>query len=417
MKSSLLDFALAHKRIVSFGMLCALGSGFGQTFFISLSVPGAGADFGLGKAAFGSLYGGATLASAFFMPLVGGFIDRVSLKVFVAGVMATVALSALLMFWSPSLAIFAVALFGIRFSGQGLMSHTASTTMSRVFSQNRGKALGIASLGYPASEAIFPLLFTWATLTWGWRGGWLLSGASIVLLLGPLAFFLLLPFDTHPLRFRMEEVKMERPHSSKMGQPQVPLAWTRREVVMNPRVWLLLPFWMSAPFFLTGLFFHQMALTDEKGWTAVLLASAFVAFAAGRALTSFMVGPLIDRFGARRLLLFTMLPLALGFAILGLGQSGLSIWLYLGLSGVAVGLGGNTKAAYLAEQFGVRHLGAIRSTLMMVMIFATAASPPIFGLLLERGFLLSHLALGGTGFILVALFPAGIGLVMLGRAR
>jgi MFS family permease len=400
MKKSLVEFALTHKRIVSFGMLCALASGFGQTFFISLSVPEAGAEFGLGKAAIGTLYGGATLASAFFLPAVGSRIDRIVLTRFVTGVFLGLTLSALLMGVGQGLWFFAAALFGVRFVGQGLLTHTASTTLSRVFLANRGKALGIASLGYPFSEALFPVAFTSAMVAFGWRGAWVAFGVFAGLVLMPAALWLLRPFDTHPDRFVIEEPET---HRSADGKGQGTLArgrghsWSRREVLMDPRVWLLLPFWAAAPFLLTGFFFHQMAFGAEKSWSALVLASAFVAFAVGRGVTSFLVGPLIDRVGARQLLLFTQLPLALGLLAVGLGLHPAFAWVYLGLSGVSVGLGANTKAAF--------------------MIFSTAASPPIFGWLLEQGLQLSQLAIAGAIAIFLAILPGGTGLVMLARSR
>jgi len=53
-----------------------------------------------------------------------------------------------------------VALLGIRFAGQGLMSHISQTVMGRYFEDDRGKALSLAALGYPVGEMIFPIIIT-----------------------------------------------------------------------------------------------------------------------------------------------------------------------------------------------------------------------------------------------------------------
>jgi hypothetical protein len=46
----------------------------------------------------------------------------------------------------------------MRLSGQGLMSHTATTTIARFFEKSRGRALSITWLGLSVAEFISPLL-------------------------------------------------------------------------------------------------------------------------------------------------------------------------------------------------------------------------------------------------------------------
>jgi hypothetical protein len=40
-----------------------------------------------------------------------------------------------------------LAILGLRLTGQGMLSLTASTTMARVFTEGRGKALSVSGLG------------------------------------------------------------------------------------------------------------------------------------------------------------------------------------------------------------------------------------------------------------------------------
>ena len=49
----------------------------------------------------------------------------------------------------------------MRFSGQGLMSHTSSTTISRYFNKRRGKALSTIWFGLSTAEFILPVLITY----------------------------------------------------------------------------------------------------------------------------------------------------------------------------------------------------------------------------------------------------------------
>ena len=70
------------------------------------------------------------------------------------------------------------------------MAMISSTTMARSFGTSRGKALGIANLGYPLSEALFPSLVVWAIASYGWRHSWSLLALLVGFLFIPLCLFL-----------------------------------------------------------------------------------------------------------------------------------------------------------------------------------------------------------------------------------
>ena len=57
-----------------------------------------------------------------------------------------------------------IAIFLMRFSGQGMMSHTATTTISRYFTKSRGKALSTSWFGLVYSRiyiTCFYCIFTY----------------------------------------------------------------------------------------------------------------------------------------------------------------------------------------------------------------------------------------------------------------
>jgi MFS family permease len=155
--------------------------------------------------------------------------------------------------------------------------------------------------------------------------------------------------------------------------------WTRAQVMSDRTLYLILPQALMPPFALTGLLFHQLAISESKGWSPTLMASGLLFFAVGRTLNSFITGPLVDRWQAWRLFPFYQVPLALGFFLMGLGQGRWVPGLAFLLFGLAVGSGGPIKSAIWAELYGVRHLGAIKSFFATLMIFSTATSPALFG--------------------------------------
>ena len=66
-----IKFALANRRILAFGFLMALGSSFGQTFFIGIFSPSIEAEFGLSHSEWGTIYMAGTLLSAATLTYTG----------------------------------------------------------------------------------------------------------------------------------------------------------------------------------------------------------------------------------------------------------------------------------------------------------------------------------------------------------
>ena len=69
----------------------------------------------------------------------------------------------------------------MRFSGQGLMSHTSTTTISRFFEKSRGKALSTIWFGLSSAEFILPVLVTYLFVIYSWRSVW--QGIAIIVII------------------------------------------------------------------------------------------------------------------------------------------------------------------------------------------------------------------------------------------
>ncbi len=122
-------FFLAHPRVLSFGVLLTLFSSFGQTFLISIFVPRLLEAFALDTAQLGALYAGATLTSAASLPFFGRLLDRVTLRGFSLAVGLGLVASCFALAFAPNVPALFLAILGLRLTGQGLLSLTASTTM------------------------------------------------------------------------------------------------------------------------------------------------------------------------------------------------------------------------------------------------------------------------------------------------
>jgi len=365
-----------HPRTIGFGFLQAFFSGLGQTHFIALYTPLIMTSFALSATEYGSLYSLVTLISGFTISFVGPWIDRLDARYFSIAIGLGLLLS--LFFVLPMSNIWAVAvgLFGLRLFGQGLCSSLSSITVARYFSEGRGKALSLSQLGFPFYEGLITPLGAYLLDLVSFQSFVLIFSVSVIVFYLPLAFFL----TRNVSGFNSVTASS---HAVQAKEESATRDWTRKEVFTSFQAYMLIPHTLMPPFALTGVFFHQALIAQSKGWSLALIASGLVFFAAGRVINSFITGPLVDKHTAIKLFPFYQIPLALGFLLLGWGES---VWIpafsFL-LFGLSVGSGGPIKSAIWAELYGIKHLGAIKSLFATFMVFSTAASPGLFGWILD----------------------------------
>lgn len=386
-----LSFVLREKRILSFGLTFTFFSSFGQTFLISLFVPYFLKDFQLSNAAFGSLYSAATLSSAVILPYLGRWIDHLPLRQYSLYVALGLMTASLTLALSWHIAALFVALLLLRLSGQGLSSHTAQTAMARYFVQSRGKALSVSSLGYPIGEGILPVLIAGLLSVLSWRTTWGAFAAVIAILFIPFTQLILGEAQND----RLDEMKQQTSASGGSNK-------FYRSMLTDRRFWLLVPAVLLPAFWATALFLYQISIAQQLGWTSGLLATAFIAFAAARILSSLGIGPLIDRWSAQTLFPFYLMPFGAGLAVAWLHPGSWSAFLYMALLGVTLGIGSNIKSALWVELYGEKLIGTVRSLFSSLMVFSTAMSPFLVGTLLDHGISINTILEGAIISILAA---------------
>ena len=385
-------FIVNNRRFLGFGLACTLASNFGQTFFIALFGGHLRADFALSHAEFGALYSTATLISAVVILWAGRLIDRVDLRIFTAAVFIGLALSCAAMSLAYSLYTFGAALVGLRLFGQGLLRHTAVISQARYFDTARGRAMSVVGLGYPIAEATFPALLVMVLAALNWREAWGWMSIYIALIHLPLVLWLL---KGHGARHRRLEEKLARE-----GEDLTPL--TGRAIATDWRFQLIVPASLMGPFMMTGLFFHQLAVAEDKGWDLSLLSASFTAFAAATVVSSLTTGVLVDRHGAGWILPIFVWPLVAALLVVATNNHPLSVPVYMALGGLTTGASGVLISAAWAETFGVRHLGKIRSLTASLAVLSTAISPVWAGWLLDGGWSVSAIAFGAAIITAVA---------------
>lgn len=367
--------------LLGLGFALAFCSGPGQTYFISLFAGGVRADLSLSDGEFGAIYSFATLASAACLIWIGKFADGPRPIVLATGVLAGLSVATLLMANASGPAGLFAAVFALRLSGQGMLSHLTATFVARWFSRERGRALGLATLGFPAGEASLPVVAALALAHFGWREVWVAVAAAILFVAAPAIALL-----GAAARRRGLDLASATPvaDDAELAQGDV-ASWTRAEALRDWRFYALAPGLLASPAIITGALFHQVRLVETKGWNLAAFAGLYPAYAVASAGAAIAFGALIDRAGAARALPLTLAPLALGLAIVSRFDDFAAGLAFMALMGATGGAAAVTPAALWSEIYGVAHLGAIRALATSAMVFGTALAPGAMGVLIDRG--------------------------------
>ena len=391
-----LTWLWGERRWIGAGVLMCAFSGFGQTFFVSLSNTALRDAFNLTHGDLGGLYALATASSAIVLLELGKIADRLSARLAAMITVSGLTLACLMMANAIAIWMLFLAYLGLRLFGQGMMGHVAMTLTGRWYAANRGKAVSIVAMGFPFSEIVLPILAVTVMAAFGFR--WLWIGTALVLLFAtaPL-LFLLLKRERTPRRVREQTKQADTVHSGRQ--------WRRRDVLTEAAFWALLCGVLAPPFMMTCLFFHQLHLVDTKGWTAEMFALGFAVFGLTQVAASFLVGFVIDARNARSLLPLYLLPMAAGLCLPFLFDGSWVIFAVMILLGLTGGVAQAVMGALWPELFGVQYLGEIRALAYSAMVASSAASPFITGYLIDAGiaFPLQLAVMGGYCLLASAL--------------
>jgi MFS family permease len=402
-----LIFLRENCRFVSFGVFLTMASSFGQTFYVALYGADIRAEFALSNGDFGAVFSAASIVAAGALIWLGKFIDRVDIRLYTAVTLTALFAGMILLSRANSLVLFALAIFVVRFCGQGLCVHIASTCMARYFPHDRGKALSVSGMGLAGGEAVLPGLTLLLIADHGWRDAWLWTVVAAVILA-----LLLLP------QFLKGHNERHRAFSERLAnggaETKVVRSWTRVQVLRDRGFQAIMLLLMAFPYMATGVLFHQVFIVQARGWSIELLGIGFLALAVAKILTSLVVGSLIDRVGAVRLVPATCLPWIVAFLAIFLFDNDLVMLVYLALFGMGIGMLQPILSAMLAERYGVANLGGIKAMSTAGVVLAAAAAPATVGWLLDAGVSIDWLMIGFLAYLLPA---AGIAYLVLTQER
>ena len=379
-------------KVILFGFIFTFFSSFGQSFFLGLFNSSIRDALSITHGQFGTIYASATLLSSLVIIWVGKKIDDID--VFKFGTFVTLLLSFSCYFFSKvsSVTFLFIAIFLMRFSGQGLMSHTATTTISRYFTKSRGKALSTGWFGLSTAEFILPVFMIYLLTFMEWRSIWI--NISFVILLLPIISYLLI-----------KNIKLDsREIDNNKNKRNIKIKnWKRIEVIKDYRFYIVCANMLAMPWIATGIFVYQSFILSSKNWGPYVIAQSFMAYSILSVITLFIAGFLIDKFSSRKLLIYMNLPFLLSLFLIIVFDNPIVSFLFLGLIGISNGLANVLGSSTWAEVYGVKHIGSIKALTTALMVFSTAFGTAVFGLLIDKGFSIEQISMISGTYIFLAL--------------
>ena len=380
-------------KVIIFGFIFTFFSSFGQSFFLGLFNPSIRETLSITHGQFGSIYASATLISSFILIWLGKKIDDINISKFSFLVVILLALSCFLFSKISSIIFLFFAILLMRFSGQGMMSHTATTTISRYFTKSRGKALSTGWFGLSTAEFILPVLIIYLLTLYDWKVIWI-SISLIVIFFLPLTSY-----------FLIKNLKLDSRESidEKNSSNQNIKDWKRIEVIKDYRFYIICANMLAMPWIATGTFVYQSFILGSKNWGPFIIAQSFMVYSIMSVITLFISGFLIDKFTSRKILIYMNIPLLLSTIVIIYFNHPFTAFIFLGLIGISNGLANVLGSSTWAEIYGVKYIGSIKALTTALMVFATAFGTAFFGVLIDKGYSIEQIALISAIYISISI--------------
>ncbi|MEX2350092.1 MAG: MFS transporter, partial [Flavobacteriaceae bacterium] len=208
----------------------------------------------------------------------------------------------------------------------------------------------------------------------------------------PLSRFLLFK------RRHFSRLKMYVPTMMSVNEKKASRPWS---VMKTKAFWVIAPLNFSSAAIGTAFIFFQLKIGDLKSWSPAFIALSFSGYAIGNFCMALVSGWLTDFYSARKLYPLYIVFFMAGLLVFIYSDSQWAYVVLITCIGLSNGFGATVKNAVLAEVYGSKIVGSVRSLFITVMVFSTAIGPVLFGFFLDRDFDFTILSIGSFVFFLL----------------
>lgn len=322
------------------------------------------------------------ILAAISSPAIGSLFDRIGARMILAIAVISTGVTLMLLSQIHSLWAF-YALFCIaRLNFAGPFDLGINGAVSNWFIRHRAFAISIVTVTQMVGLFLVPLIGHLAMQQGGWRMGWLVIGA-LVLVVGFLPSWLLM------VR-RPEDVGLlpDGDHNSTSGtaggaaagvkpEPQ----FTRSEALRTRAFWMLGIYTAMVYPVQAGVSLHQAAHLLERGLNATATVATVSMFSLTSAVAGVAFGVLLRWMSVRMALVLAALTMAVAATAMTAVTTATHAIAAAMLFGVGIGGLHTILPVAWADYFGRRNFGAIRGVALTIQVAAQATGPLLSGIL------------------------------------
>ena len=319
------------------------------------------------------------------MPLLGRIADRFGVRT--VTVVATFLLGGFTLLvgrqaghvWAYYLCFALIGIFG-------QASIVYSKVIGALFTQHRGKALGLFFVVVPPLQALLPQITNRLLTHFGWRGVLFTFGA-VMLAIVPLVYLWLDEPGSVAVSGASRRARMGR-FAMLQDSPAALVGMSAQEARKDKTFWILVAIALAATPLPTGWVQHHVAFLVSRGFTPTQVANVISISFLLLPLATFSGGYVVDRIPTARI--------AAPFALLGAIGMGVewTAWsnfggvplLLLGatLCGFALGSAHPIQTYFFTRYFGIRAFAEVYGLCMAMNSLASGFGPLLIGKLFDR---------------------------------
>ena len=333
-----------------------------------------------------------TLGSAVLLTRAGRWYDKMGARVMIVASSVVLGVFVLLIssidliarwiigltglnFASVSFALILLGYFGVRFSGQGILTSASRNVLLVWFEKRRGLVSGVRGVFVSLGFSLAPLLLALMIDDFGWRGALWVLAASVGVGFAFLA--LLLTRDTpESCGLRPDGGLAVEAHAVQPNDPNIRAAEARR----SPVFWIYAAGLSMHALFGTAVTFHIVAIFAEAGRGRDEAFGYFFPQAIVSLSVNLVASWFADKAPLKPFLVVMLIAFITGAVGLLNLDSNTGYWLLVVGFGAGGGLWGVLSNLAFIRYFGRLHLGEISGMNTSLTVFASAIGPALFSI-------------------------------------
>ncbi len=253
-----------------------------------------------------------------------------------------------------------------------------TTTIPRWFKQRRGVALGLTWTGIGLGGVIAPMLSQWLITDYDWPTAYIVLGLITLVVVIPLA---------QTLKGSPQQMGL-RPYGEMAIQqdgkePVVMESMSIKQAIRTGRFWIFGMVMFCFIFVIQVMMAHIAPHAVDMGISATLAASIVSIWAATSLIGRNLAGFVSDRIGSTPTIILNLVLMVLALAWLLFAREVWTFYVFAVIYGIAYGGIVPLQTLLSGELFGLRFLGAVMASLMVVGSIGGALGAPLAGAIFD----------------------------------